>query len=446
MSAGLAILLLVLAPDDPTQMLRVAWASQYEWKEDNVKSVTIDFGYSHVWGEKGESTRSGTGQIVIVGDEVVRRHYPDAIDEDARKEIDRHVEWALGRFVRKPFEEQFKDAKFTGPEDSAYDQKKISSATGAWFVKDDRIVAQDYDIGLVRADYKTADVGGGYAIVGETVSYTRPNDATKVTTERTLSTRIEGDRPAPSTYTYEWKAANIKDRFTITFSSVRFDLPDPVTLDAAARDVLKEAWSHRLVLPENIIIQGQFARKVDKDLERFRWKDDVTGDFQVYGMDDIQVVLDDGNDETLRTCQEHIRWCFELMRDRPFEEEFKGCGFELEPQGAETIVRVYGYPRALAFRIAGGQLVGHYNRVLSETDWWVYKTKSAGEGRYQIEHMKREIEGKKIDLSFDYQRVRGHVIPKRFGVLAVASGFRGGTAVGIAEYTLKRAKVSFPGE
>jgi len=433
-------------------MLRVAWASQYEWKEDNVKSVTIDFGYSHVWGEKGEYTRDGSGQIVIVGDEIVRRHYPDATDEDARGEIDKHITWALGRFMRKPFEEQFKDAKFTGPESSAYDQKKISAGAGAWFVKDDRIVAAEYDIGppgkpfVVRADYKTAALGGGYGIVGETTSYTRPSDAMKIVIERSLATCVAEDRPAPSAYTYESKSAKDKDRFTITFSTVRFDLPDPVTLNPAARDLLKDAWTHRLVLPENIIIQGQFARKIDKDLERARWKDDVTGDFQVYGMDDIQIVLDEENDEIHRTSQAHIRWFFDLLRDRPFEEEFKGCGFELEPQGAETIVRVYGYPRALAFRIAGGQLVGHYNRVLSETDWWVYKTKSAGDGRYQIEHMKREIEGKKIDLSFDYQRVRGHVIPKKFGVLAVASGFRGGTAVGVAEYTLKRAKVSFPGE
>jgi hypothetical protein len=444
-------LLLLLAPDDPAQILRVAWASQYEWREDKVESVTIDFRYSRVWGEKGEQTREGAGQVVVVGDEIVRRHYPDTADDDARRQLDEHVNWALGRFVRKPFEEAFKDAKFTGPEPSAFEQRKISTANGAWFVKDDRIVAAEFDIGqpgkpnVIRADFRTADVGGGYAILGETVSYTRRNDATKVTRERALATRVEGDRPAPATYTFEEKTATEKERFTIDFASVRFDLPDPVTLDPAARDVLKEAWGRRLVLPGNIIIQGQFVRQIDKDLERARWKDGVTGDFQVYGMDDIQIVLDEPDDEIHRTCEGHIRWIFGLLRDRPFEEEFKGCGFELEPQGTETIVRVYGYPNALAFRVAGGQLTGHYNRVLSETEWWTYKTKAAGEGRFQIERMSREIEGRKIDLEFDYQRVRGHAIPKKFGVLATPTAWRG-TTVGIAEYTFKRPKVSFPGE
>jgi hypothetical protein len=446
------VLLLLLAPEDPAQMLRVAWASQYEWKEDNVKSVTIDFRYSHSWGEKGESKRDGQGQVVIVGDDVVRRHYPDAADDDARKEIDEHVSWALKRFVRKPFEEVFKDAKFTGPEKSAFDQMKISLGTSAWFVKDDRIVAAEYDMNpggkpdIVRADFKLADIGGGYAIVGETVSFTRKTDGMKVTQERTLVTKTEADRPAPSAYTFERKSAKEKERFTIDFASVRFDLPEPVILNPAARDLLKDAWSHRLVLPDNIIVQGEFHRNVDKDLERARWKDDVRGNFQVYGMDNVQVTLDGEDDnDLLRTCEGHVRGIFRYLRDLKFDEEFKGCGFELEPQGTDSIVRVYGYPGALAFRISGGQITGHYQKVLSETGWWTYKTKSAGDGRFQIEQMKREIEGKKITLEFDYQKVRGYTIPKKVDVLATPYGFRG-TAVGLATYSFRRAKVSFPGE
>jgi len=432
-------------------MMRVAWASQYEWKEDKVQSATIFFHYTEAWGEKGESTRDGQGQVVVVGDDIVRRHYPDAADEGDRMLIDGHLKWALGCFLRKPFEEAFKDAKFTGPEKSAYDQMKISVGSSAWFLKDDRIVAKEYDIGvpekpfIVREDCKIADLGGGYAIVGGTVSYTRLNDATKVTRERTLTTRMEGDRPAPASYKYEEKSAKDKVLFTIDFQSVRFDLPDPVTLDPAARDLLKAAWSHRLVLPENIIIQGEYVRQVDKDLDRARWRNDVRGEFQVYGMNDVRVTVDEGDDLTQKTCEAHVRRIFDMLRDRPFEDEYKGCGFELEPHGSEAIVRVYGYPKALAFRIVGTTITGHYERVLSEQDWWVYKTKSAGEGRFQIERMRREIEGKKVDLDFDYQRVRGYTIPKKFGVLGIGTGFRG-MAVGVAEYTFKRVKVSFPGE
>ena len=451
MSLGIALLLL-LAPDDPAQMMRVAWASQYEWKEDKVQSATIDFTYAWTWGEKGEFTQDGQGQIVVVGDAIVRRHYPDITDEGARKRLDEHVDWVLARFVRKPYEEVFKDAKFSGPEKSAFDQMKITAGDRVFFVKDDRLVAAERNIGppekplMVRVDFKAEDLGGGYAILGESTSYTRPNDAMKVTRERTLTTRVEGDRPAPASYAYEEKSAKEKERFTLDFPSIRFDLPDPVTLDPAARDLLKEAWGRRLVLPEEIRIMGQFQRTIDKDLDRAGWRGDVHGDFQVYGMSNIQLALDDGREETQKTCEANIRWIFGLLRDTPFEKEFDGCGFELEPQGDESVIRVYGYPKALAFRVAQGVIVGHYERVLSEVGWWTYKTKSAGDGRFQIERMKREIEGKKVELEFDYQRVRGHQIPKKFGVLGTPRSLRGDMAVGVAEYIFKKPKVSFPNE
>lgn len=451
MAAGLALLLL-LAPDDPAQMLKVAWASQYEWKEDDVKSATIDFTYTREWGEKGENKRAGQGQLVVSGDMIVRRHYPDATDPDTRRFIDEHVNWVLGRFVRKPFEETFKDAKFAGPERSAYDQMKITVGERAFYVKDDRIVAAEsgFAIGgrtiLVRADYKLADLGGGYAIVGETDSYTSPSDSTKVTRERTLTTRTEAERPAPASYTFEERSARGKERVVFEFHTIRFDLPDPVTLDPKARDVLKEAWARRLVLPDEIRIQGQLQRSIDKDLDRAGWRSDVQGDFQVWGMGSIQISLDEGGDTTREQCEKDVRWIFGLLRDTPFEKEFEGCGFELEPQGDDTVVRVYGYPSALAFRISNGVIAGHYDKILSEAGWWTYKTKTAGEGRFQIDNMKREVEGRKIELDFDYQRVRGHQIPKKVGVFCTGFSQRGGTAVGVAEYAFKKAKVSFPNE
>lgn len=254
------VLLLLAAPDDPAQMMRVAWASQYEWKEDKVESATIDFRYRHTWGDNGQNAREGQGQIVVVGDVIVRRHYPDAQDDDARRELNEHVDWVLARFIRRPFEQVFQDAKFTGPEKSAYDQMKIGLGDRAWYLKDDRIVAEERDFGdqgkplIVRVDCRVTDLGGGYAIVGETISYTRRMDSAKVIVERGLTTRSEADRPAPASYTFERKTPKDKESFTIDFSSVRFDLPDPVTLNAAARDLLKEAWGHRFVLPENIII------------------------------------------------------------------------------------------------------------------------------------------------------------------------------------------------
>jgi hypothetical protein len=450
----LIALLLLLAPDDPAQMLKVAWASQYEWKEDDVKSATIDFTYTREWGEKAEFKRTGQGQLVVVGDAIVRRHYPEATDLDTRRFIDGHVDWVLGRFIRRPFEEAFKDAKFEGPEKSAYDQMKVTVGGRAFYVKDDRIVAAESGVAigertiLVRADYRHADLGGGYAIVGESDSSTSPFDSTKVTRERTLTTRMTAERPAPATYTFEEKSARGKELVVFDFHAIRFDLPDPVTLDPKARDVLKEAWARRFVMPEEIRIQGQFQRSIDKDLDRAGWRSDVQGDFQVWGMGSIQVSLDEGEDRTREQCEKDVRWIFGQFRDTPFDKEFEGCGFELEPQGDDSVVRIYGYPGALAFRISNGVITGHYDKILSEAGWWTYKTRAAGEGRFQIENMKRveEVEGRKIQLDFDYQRVRGHQIPKKVGVFCAASSQRGGTAVGVAEYAFRKAKVSFPNE
>jgi len=450
MSAAIALLLL-LAPDDPAQMVKVAWASQYEWKEDTVESATIDFTYTRTWGEKGEYTRKGSGHIVVVGDAVVRRHYPDAASDEERQGIDAHVDWVIARFVRKPFEEVYKDVKFSGPEKSAFDQWKILVNDTAVYVKDDRFVAADRNRGspekphIVRVEFKHGDIGGGYAILGEFISFTNPADALKVTEERTLTTRTEGDRPAPETYVHEEKSVKSKDRFELAFPSVRFNVPEPVLLDPKARDLLQGAWGHRFVLPEEIRIQGQFARTVDKELDRAGWASEVHGNFQVYTMDNVQLTLDEGNNFAMKQCEKDVRWIFDLLRDTPFEQEFPGCGFELEPAGDETVVRVYGYPKALAFRVADGVIVGRYNRELSELGWWTYKTKAAGDGRHQIEKMKREVEGTKIEIDFDYQRVRGHQIPRKFGVFNTTPSMRG-PAIGIAEYIFKKPKVSFPDE
>jgi hypothetical protein len=453
MAAGAVALLLLLAPEDPAQLLRVAWASQYEWKEDKVENATLDFRYSYTYGET-DTKQEGEGQVVVVGDEVVRRHYPDLRDEKARDNMHRHVQWVIGRFLRQPFEDAFKDERFTGPEKSAFEQLKITAGARAFFVKNDRLVAEERDIGepgkplVVRVDFQTAELAGGYAIVGELISYTRVSDAVKVTWERTLTTRMEGERPAPATYTFEEKSTKDRTRLVIEFYGVRFDLPDPVTLDASARDQLKEAWARRFVLPSDIRIQGEFQRSVDKDLDRAGWRDGVRGDFQVWGMDSIQVALEGDNriPETETACRTDIEWIFGLLRDAPFDEHFKGCGFGLEPQGEETVIRVYGYPKARAFRLAGGTIVGHYDKVLAEWGWWTYKTRSAGEGRVQIDRMKREVEGRKFELEFSYQRARGHQIPKKFDVFEVAPSWRGGTVVGVAQYTFKRIRISFPGD
>ena len=46
MSAGVVLLLLLVPPPDAAQLLRTAWASQYEWKEDKVQNVTLEFRFA----------------------------------------------------------------------------------------------------------------------------------------------------------------------------------------------------------------------------------------------------------------------------------------------------------------------------------------------------------------------------------------------------------------
>ena len=122
-------------------------------------------------------------------------------------------------------------------------------------------------------------------------------------------------------------------------------------------------------------------------------------------------------------------------------EEFAGCGFELEEQGKEAVVRVYGYEKALAFRVAGNAIIGSYTSVLSQKGWWKHKVKKQRDGLYLLERMRREVEGKRIDLNFKYQRIKGISVPKTMGVLAIpTNNFRRATTVGVCDFSFRKVK------
>jgi hypothetical protein len=112
MWTGTLLALAVLgAPEDAAAKLRVAWASQYEWKESGVENAVLELTYTSHW--KASKTDyeydwEKRGQIVVAGGEIVRRHYPGTTDNE-RKTIAGHVAWVLGRFVRKPFEKEFEE-------------------------------------------------------------------------------------------------------------------------------------------------------------------------------------------------------------------------------------------------------------------------------------------------------------------------------------------------
>jgi len=473
-----ALLLLLLgAPEtDAAKLLKIAYASQYEWSEDNLKNVTLEFTYRWTWGPKAKpndrkppppaANLEGAGRVVVVGERVFPGHYPDLRRDgqwqregrtvrgaEIRTEFQGHIAWVLRRFVRQPFDRLFKGARFQGPEETSFGLKIIAHGR-PFYVKEDRIAAMELDMGvsrkkphLVLVQFQHGPVGDGYGILGQTCNYKTKGTEIAVSWKRQLTTKQAERAPVPLSYTYTRTFGGSQQTLTIEFDRVTMDAAHPVVLDPVARDLLKGAWERRFTLPTAMGIEGEFHRRPDKDLANGRWQD-VPGSFEVWGMKEIKVAIPENRfrnrswRETVeKTCVGHIRWIFGLLKATPFEEEFKDCGFELVPQGKEQVIQVYGYEKALAFKIAGGAITGHYSEVLRQKGWWDYKVKRTSDGHFMLDRMRREFEGRKIDLRFRYGRVKGYQLPKKMGVFGTTARE---PYVGVAEYSFRRLKVLLP--
>ena len=116
MLPALLVLLLGAPEADATKLLKVAYASQYEWKEDGLKNVTLEFTYTWSWGPKETPKdkkppprirHEGAGRVVVVGQRVIPGHYPDlgrgqTLDgKEIRAAFQGHIAWILRRFVRQ---------------------------------------------------------------------------------------------------------------------------------------------------------------------------------------------------------------------------------------------------------------------------------------------------------------------------------------------------------
>lgn len=444
--AGLVFALLLGAPEaDAATLLRTAYASQYEWKEDRLKSVNLEFTFDWSSGADGKR-RSGRGEVVVVGETVVRRHSAD-LDPHHRARFDEHVDWVLARFLRPPFEQRFGGVTVAGPEEATAGRTRVSAGGSAYYLKADRIVGAELNIGtaeapyLVPVAYESVGLGGGYAIVKERCRY--GTDSTS-RWSRALETRETARAPVPAAYTYRLEEPARTEELTIRFDRVEIDAAHPVVRDPQARDRLRAAWERRFVLPNDLRLEGGFRRKADRALRRAGWPD-VEGRFRIWGLDQIEVVLDDRyrdqprGRETQEACRKDLARAFGLLRGRPFDDEFAGCGFE--PEG-EDVIRVYGHPHALAYRLRGGVLAGHYERVAGEAGWWTYKTRADREGRAILEGLGRRCGGRNVALAFRWGRVRGQLLPKSVSALAVSSGRD--AAVGVVEYALKRLQITPP--
>ncbi|MDH3592330.1 MAG: hypothetical protein OER88_10655, partial [Planctomycetota bacterium] len=355
MVASVLMSLVVLAAptdEEAAKLLRVAWASQYEWKEDGVKNATINFNFEEIRTAGSDDFASGgKGTVVFANGEIARIHAPGV--GWRRKVLVEELTWVFQRFARKPFEERFKDAEFKKPEKAAGDTTKIAS-TKAWgyFLKEGRIVGLEYNIGkgkkpfIVRVDYKPTDMRDGYGLLSEFSSFTMAG--VKTVSTRELELRRTDDAPSPKTFVKTTLMAGTKVVFKIEFELPQLNEENPVVLDTVARDALREAWQRRWVLPDDIRLDGMFQRKPDRDLGKAGWMD-VSGDFQVWGMNDIKTAVDvkkfrRAGGQVAETCQNQIREGFGRFKATPFDAEFKGCGFTREESkdGKAAVIRLFG--------------------------------------------------------------------------------------------------------
>ncbi|MHC4972973.1 MAG: hypothetical protein ACYTG3_11635 [Planctomycetota bacterium] len=198
-------------------------------------------------------------------------------------------------------------------------------------------------------------------------------------------------------------------------------------------------------IPNDIGIEAEFHRRIDKDLAQLYWWDTVKGRLQVWGMDSVGIALDKRLFKNrswapdIRTrCEEHFRWFFGWLRNRPFEKAFAGCGFEFIESGDESVaMHVYGHRDILGLLIREGRIVGYLGRTADHEIWWRFKLKKT-----RIESMSAKVGKESYKLRFKYMRRKGVDVPKSFEVLGGPRETSKREGLGVAEYSLKKVKVS----
>ncbi|MHC4224967.1 MAG: hypothetical protein ACYSUN_13320, partial [Planctomycetota bacterium] len=193
--------------------------------------------------------------------------------------------------------------------------------------------------------------------------------------------------------------------------------------------------------------------RVDKDLAKLGWFDTVKGELRILGLDRIEVALDDRlfraeswTSEIKRLSEEHFKSMLGWMHDVAFEEEFADCGFGFaDTKDGSAVVLLFGYDKALGFRLENGRVVGYRRAVGPEEGWWSFRLKSTKEGRARLEACSTRIGRKNVRLRIKYARMKGWDIPRSFEALGGPRWGRQEEGYGVAEYSLKKIKVTFAG-
>jgi hypothetical protein len=208
------------------------------------------------------------------------------------------------------------------------------------------------------------------------------------------------------------------------------------------------------VLPGAIRAEGDFDRQIDKDLRLAGWTGTVKGSFQIWGMDNVSVLLDEklirGGQDWIKTLRnnvtDHLVWFLGWLHDRPFEKEFAGCGFE--PGGSDgdgEVVRVWGYARALAFRLEDGKVTGYLEHKPDGDVWWKFRLQTVRTDLERLDGMSARIGDTNHEIRFRYGRPKGIDFPTSFEVLCGTTRRADGRPVyGVCGYELKRIRMTLP--
>ena len=289
-------------------------------------------------------------------------------------------------------------------------------------------------------------MGEGYAVLGEDASYT--HNSVKTTDTHRLEVGKEGAVPVPTKYVHNVKDKAGTRKTTLLFSGVRLNAEHPVVVDTAARDRVKAAWDNRYTWPVGIRFEGKWLRDLDRATEKGGWAKDARGEFQLFS-GELEVRLDDSlrwrqgrKDNVTKWVKRETEWAFNLMRPRPFDESFAGCGFEPAPDDP-TVIRVLGHPTMRALRIVDGAFAGHLSDEFGAEGWWNYKLKKArtGGGVY-VERMTRKIGKRRYTMKFSFFTKKGIVVFKSFERVVAASPFGGDPGdVGVIKFKLSKLLV-----
>ncbi|MEM8882646.1 MAG: hypothetical protein AAGD14_01090 [Planctomycetota bacterium] len=454
---GTSLLFADTDADAAKKALRIAWASQYEWKEDKVRNVTLDFTWNYRWkGRRAEDEWRGKASgVCVIADGELKRVHLESGDRSRIDSIRAEIGWVLRRFIRKPFDEAFEETKFRGPEKIANDRIVVRAGELGFILHDDRIVGYERNIGTeakpnnIRVDCKTADLGGGYAVLEEKSEY--DTQAGSVSIVRVMNTKGLKEVPMPSSYVHESKQRGNFSRTELAFTNPRANDEHPVVLDPEARDAVKAAWEARYRLPAGTRVDGQWNREPDNATAKGGWMRKAYGEFQFLGTE-LEVLISEKlriNEGTRRSLSDsvtgHVRQIYELVLDRPFDKAFEGVGF-VRDESSPGVVRLLGHPAWTAVRVEQGVMSGHEDRALGgDGGWWDYRHTKAKDGRLLVSRMTRKVAGKKWHAKISYSKKKGISVPKSAEVLVPARVWnRDPTEVGMLKYTFRRLDVIAP--